>query len=178
MKVGYYEAQHDFYAILGVDGSASGATIRKAYLRLVWELHPDRPSRAADGESRMKVVNLAATVLLNPAARARYDELRREAKSGRLRSPTSVPPPPSSPRRPRPPAYRARHRAAQSRGPGPLADDFFRRLVRVALIATFLIAYVSEHTKAHAPRRTSRTAPIVYAPDYPPYPVRYALTED
>jgi hypothetical protein len=179
MKVGYYEAQHDFYGILGVVDSAATADIRKAYLRLVWELHPDRPTRPANAEARMKLVNLAATVLLNPAARARYDELRRDAQSGRLKSPRSAPPPPASPRRARSGAYRARQRSYAARGPGPLADEFFMRLVRTALIATFVIAYLAERTKpAVSSRRIHGAAdPIIYAPDYPPYPVRYAIGE-
>ena len=179
MKVGYYEAQHDFYGILGVASAAPAADIRKAYLRLVWELHPDRPTRPANAEARMKLVNLAATVLLNAAARARYDELRRLAQSGRLRSPRSAPPPPASPRRSHAAAYRARHRSSPPRGPGPLADEFFRRLVRTALIATFVIAYLAERTRPAVSARRIHGAvdPIIYAPDYPPYPVRYAIGE-
>ncbi len=184
MKVGHCEAQHDFYDILGVPERAMGVAIRKAHRRLVWELHPDRARGRGDGE-RIKLVNLAATVLLNPAARARYDELRREAKSGRRSSSRSSPPawhPANRTRGARSAAYRARARTAATRGPGPLvADEFFRRLVGAALLATLVIACISERARpSDAPgarlRRPAHDA-IVYAPDYPRYPVRYAVAD-
>ncbi len=184
MKVGHCEAQHDFYDILGVPERATGAEIRKAHRRLVWELHPDRARGRGDGE-QIKLVNLAATVLLNPAARARYDELRREAKSGRRASSRSSAPPWHAANRTRvarSAAYRGRGHTA-TRGPGPLvADEFFRRLVGAAFLATLLIACVSERSRpaADAPgarlRHPARDA-IVYAPDYPRYPVRYAVAD-
>jgi curved DNA-binding protein CbpA len=180
MKVGYFEAQHDFYAILGVSRSATDDEIRRAHRRLVWELHPDRPRGRDGGERRISLVNLAATVLLNPASRARYDELRQQAKSGRLPYPSSAPQPSSRPRRAST-AHRARHARAPDPRPGPLvADDFIRRLFAAALTATLLIACISERTKpteAEKRRHEQRYDPIQYAPDYPPIPVRYATAD-
>ena len=127
---------------------------------------------------------MSATVLLNPAARARYDELRREAKSGRRASRSSPPAWQAANRTrvARSAAYRGRGRVAATRGPGPLvADEFFRRLVGAAFLTTLLIACISERSRpADAPgarhRRPAHDA-IVYAPDYPRYPVRYAVAD-
>jgi len=124
-----------------------------------------------------------ATVLLNHAARARYDELRREAKNGRLRSPGSAPPSRNAAAPTRGSRiHRVRRRAVVTNGPGPLVvDEFVRRLVGAAVAATLLIACASERARssgASRPRRRVDTA-IVYAADYPPCPVRYAaVTRD
>lgn len=183
MKVGYFEAQHDFYAMLGVSEAATATDIRKAHRRLVWELHPDRTTHPGEGDRRIKLVNLAATVLLNHAARARYDELRRAAKSGRLRSPGSGAPPRSDWTRARGArAYHARRRVVHTTGPGPLVvDEFLGRLVGVALAATLLIACASERARSSdsSSHRQRVDTAIVYAADYPPCPVRYAtVTSD
>jgi curved DNA-binding protein CbpA len=181
MKVGYFEAQHDFYAILGVPPAATAAQIRTAHRRLVWELHPDRSRERQGGERRIALVNLAATVLLNPAARARYDELRQQAKSGRLPYPHSAPSPSGA--RPHAASYRARRWRPVDERPGPLvADDFIKRLFAGAVTATLLIACISERTKPTEAEKRLRyqqhmNDPILYAPDYPPYPVRYATVE-
>jgi hypothetical protein len=59
-----------------------------------------------------------------------------------------------------------------------VADDFLCRLVGMALVATCLIASINERMRPpeHA-RADVRRQAIVYAPDYPPYPVRYASIE-
>lgn len=80
MRIGAAEARVDFYAILGVSPSATGAEIRRAYRALARHSHPDlRGASGADAEvlsERMKQVNIASTILLDPTARARYDHLR------------------------------------------------------------------------------------------------------
>jgi curved DNA-binding protein CbpA len=78
MKIGAWEASIDFYALLGVPRSATPQGIRAAYRRLIFDSHPDgrRPSERPMAEARSKRINLAAAVLLDPHARARYDTLR------------------------------------------------------------------------------------------------------
>src|SRR5687768_10373469 len=73
------------YDTLGVPPAASADEIRRAYHRLARSLHPDRhvgssPERAATTARRMQEVNVAWTVLSNPASRDLYDaDLRLEA---------------------------------------------------------------------------------------------------
>jgi len=62
----------DYYAILGVPREASAEEIRKAYLRAVRRLHPDR--NLAPGETELFLeVQQAYEVLSNPEKRAEYD---------------------------------------------------------------------------------------------------------
>ena len=62
----------DPYAILGVDRSASNDSIRRAYLKLVKELHPDvNPSPEA--EARFKTISVAYDLLGDPEKRAQFD---------------------------------------------------------------------------------------------------------
>jgi curved DNA-binding protein CbpA len=82
MRIGQAELDQDFYATLGIATSATATEIRRAHRRLVKRHHPDLASSArastgkASAEAEMKRVNLAASVLLDPSARARYDALR------------------------------------------------------------------------------------------------------
>jgi hypothetical protein len=194
MNVGFFEAQLDLYAILGVVPTADGREIRDAHRRLAFRFHPDRAKGdRRRAERQLKLINLAATILLHPHTRARYDELRGNAKQGRLRYPTSPHTRTSRSQpgdRARAAAYRARASRPQrwrtpSRVPPtfPLADGFLRRLVCAASLATLLVACVSERTRpdsfaARAARlRAHPPAPIAYAADYPPCPVRYATTK-
>ena len=76
----------DPYEILGVPRSATDDQIRKAYLKLVKELHPDvNPSKTA--EERFKKVTAAHDILGDPERRRQYDTGEIDA-SGEPRRPT------------------------------------------------------------------------------------------
>ncbi|KAL1406874.1 Type I HSP40 co-chaperone [Vanrija albida] len=60
------------YAALEVTPNATDAEIRKAYRRLALAQHPDRSS-AADATARFQRLEHAYSILINPAARAKYD---------------------------------------------------------------------------------------------------------
>lgn len=62
----------DPYATLGIERGASNDNVRRAYLKLVKELHPDvNPSPEA--EARFKTISAAYDLLSDPEKRALYD---------------------------------------------------------------------------------------------------------
>lgn len=63
----------DFYAVLGVERSASGEEIAKAYHKLATQYHPNTP-RTGDRAMFAKV-NEAYELLSNPESRAEFDKL-------------------------------------------------------------------------------------------------------
>ena len=65
----------DYYAIMGVEPTASLKEIKTAYRRLARKYHPDVSSEA-DAESKFKEVAEAYEVLKDTERRAEYDELR------------------------------------------------------------------------------------------------------
>ncbi len=61
----------DYYKILGVDKSASADDIKKAFLKLAHQHHPDK---TGGDDSKFKEVNEAYQVLGNAQKRAQYDQ--------------------------------------------------------------------------------------------------------
>jgi DnaJ-class molecular chaperone len=95
----------DPYEILGVPHGASDDQIRKAYLKLVKELHPDvNPSKAA--EERFKKVTAAHEILGDTERRRQFDSGEIDATG-----------------EPRRPSWRPQGGGARGRG-GPIFEDF------------------------------------------------------
>lgn len=96
----------DPYDILGVPRGATDDQIRRAYLKLVKELHPDvNPSKTA--EERFKKVTAAHDIVGDPERRRQFDAGEIDASG-----------------EPRRPAYRPQGAGARSRGGGPIFEDF------------------------------------------------------
>jgi curved DNA-binding protein CbpA len=85
------KAERDYYAILGVDETASEEEIKRAYRRLALQHHPDRNPGDRRAEERFKQVSEAYAVLMDPGRRRDYDALRRSRQEG-SRSGQAAPP--------------------------------------------------------------------------------------
>ena len=77
--------EKDYYAVLGVDKKADGATIKKKYRQLARELHPDKTKGDKKLEDRFKEVSEAYDILSDEKKRAEYDQAREMFKSGAFR---------------------------------------------------------------------------------------------
>jgi curved DNA-binding protein len=64
----------DLYALIGVPKNVDAGALKKAYHKLVTQLHPDKNPGKPKIEERFKQVNHAYDVLSDPAKRKLYDE--------------------------------------------------------------------------------------------------------
>ena len=66
----------DYYDALGVPRTASADELQRAYRKLARQYHPD-VNRDPGAEERFKEINEAYSVLSDPDARGRYDQIGR-----------------------------------------------------------------------------------------------------
>ncbi|NRB10220.1 MAG: molecular chaperone DnaJ [Rickettsiaceae bacterium] len=72
-------SKRDFYEVLGVSKSASSSEIKKAYLKLAKEHHPDRNAGNKDAEKKFKEISEAYDILKDPQKKAAYDQFGHDA---------------------------------------------------------------------------------------------------
>lgn len=72
----------DYYKVLGVERTASGDDIRKAFRKLARQHHPDVAKDKKRAEEKFKEINEAYEVLGDAEKRKKYDELGADWKHG------------------------------------------------------------------------------------------------
>jgi curved DNA-binding protein CbpA len=70
----------DYYQILNVPPTASPRQIKKAYVRLVKQFHPDRNPKDPKSDERTKAINEAYAVLKDRRQRHQYDRMRERGR--------------------------------------------------------------------------------------------------
>lgn len=80
MRLGKDLLEADLYGELGLLPDATEAEIRVAYRSRALASHPDLNPRDPEAPARMARLNVAATVLLDPALRRAYDRVPRGGK--------------------------------------------------------------------------------------------------
>lgn len=86
-RIGRLEnADHDFYATLGLDRRCTTAQIRAAYRALTKSRHPDLHPGSQDAVAQMQILNAAHETLIDPARRRAYDRgLDEQAAPAKMR---------------------------------------------------------------------------------------------
>lgn len=78
-------AKTDYYAILGVNKSATAEELKKAYRKLAVKYHPDKNPGDKTAEEKFKELGEAYEVLSDPQKRAAYDQYGHDAFDPRKR---------------------------------------------------------------------------------------------
>lgn len=74
--------KEDYYELLGVDRSATGDQIKKAYRKLAVKYHPDKNPDDPSAEERFKKIGEAYEILMDENKRAAYDRYGHAAFEG------------------------------------------------------------------------------------------------
>jgi molecular chaperone DnaJ len=75
-------SKRDYYEILSIPKSASGAEIKKAYRKLAIKYHPDKNPGNKEAEQNFKEAAEAYEILSNPQKKQQYDQFGHSAFSG------------------------------------------------------------------------------------------------
>jgi len=70
-------SERDYYAVLGIEPSASAEEITEAYHKRAFQYHPDRHQESEEAHKKMQEINEAYAILSNPIRRREYDLPRR-----------------------------------------------------------------------------------------------------
>ncbi|KAG8097471.1 hypothetical protein GUJ93_ZPchr0013g34627 [Zizania palustris] len=74
--------EKDWYSILSVETHADDETLRKQYMKLALQLHPDK-NKSVGAQGAFQLVQEAWTVLSDKIKKASYDQKRKASQSGK-----------------------------------------------------------------------------------------------
>ena len=72
-------SKKDYYQVLGVSNSATSSEIKKAYLKLAKQFHPDKNKGDKEAERKFKEISAAYEVLKDEQKRSAYDQFGHDA---------------------------------------------------------------------------------------------------